>query len=137
MRIDCGFVLLQITQPIQLILLSQFRMSEKLNPITTRIVRGSDYSPAFELFARLRKTMTGNNPKLYLVNIDAHKKIGQTLSICSQGIEQKQNSDINQGPKLCQNFAINGRQHLSMLMCIQNLVRFCQLVLKILSETKF
>ena len=41
--------------------------------------------------------MTGNNPKLYLVNIDAHKKIGQTLSICSQDIERKQNSDSNQG----------------------------------------
>ena len=49
--------------------------------------------------------MTGNNPKLDLVNFDAHKKIGQILSICSQGIEQKQNSDINQGPKLCQKFA--------------------------------
>ena len=66
----------------------------------TRIVRGSDYSPASELFARVRQTMTGNNPKLDLVNIDAHKKMGQILTICSQGIKQKQNSDINQGPKL-------------------------------------
>ena len=41
--------------------------------------------------------MTGNNPKLGLVNVDAHKKIGQILSICSQGMEWKQNSDINQG----------------------------------------
>ena len=45
--------------------------------------------------------MMGNNPKLDLVNVDAHKKIGQILTICSQGIEQKQNSDTNQGPKLC------------------------------------
>ena len=37
--------------------------------------------------------MTGNNPKLDLVNIDAHKKVGQILSICSRGIESKQNSD--------------------------------------------
>ena len=44
--------------------------------------------------------MTGNNPKLDLVNVDAHKKIGQILSICSQGIKGKQNSDINQGSKL-------------------------------------
>ena len=35
----------------------------------------SDYSPASELFARLRKTMTGNNPKLDLVNFHAHKNI--------------------------------------------------------------
>ena len=41
--------------------------------------------------------MTGNNPKLDLVNVDARKKIGQILSICSQGIERKRNSDINQG----------------------------------------
>ena len=45
--------------------------------------------------------MMGSNPKLDLANVDAYKKIGQTLTICSQGIEQTQNSDINQGPKLC------------------------------------
>ena len=50
---------------------------------STRIVRGSDYSPASELFARERQTMTGNNAKLDLVNVDAHKKIGQILTICS------------------------------------------------------
>ena len=40
--------------------------------------------------------MTGNNPKLDLVNVDAHKKIGLILSICSQGrpIERIR----NQGP---------------------------------------
>ena len=42
--------------------------------------------------------MTGNNPKLDFVNVDAHKKIGKILSICSQDIDQKQNSHINQGP---------------------------------------
>ena len=51
--------------------------------VETRIVRGSDYSPASELFARERQTMTGNNAKLDLVNVDAHKKIGQILTICS------------------------------------------------------
>ena len=53
------------------------------NQRETRIVRGSDYSPASELFARERQTMTGNNAKLDLVNVDAHKKIGQILTICS------------------------------------------------------
>ena len=43
--------------------------------------------------------MTGN-PKLDLVNVDAHKKTGRILTISFQGIKQKQNSDINQGPKL-------------------------------------
>ena len=49
--------------------------------------------------------MMGNNPKLDLVDVGAHKKICQILTICSQGIEQKQNSDINKEPKLCQKFA--------------------------------
>ena len=83
----------------------------------TRIVRGSDYSPASELFARVGQTMTGNNPKLDLVNVDAHKKICQILTICSQGIEQKQNSDSNQGPKLCQKFAKNDRQQSQARSC--------------------
>ena len=43
--------------------------------------------------------MTGKNPtNLDLVNINAFIKFGQILSICSKDIEQKRNSDINQGP---------------------------------------
>ena len=41
--------------------------------------------------------MTGNNPKLDLVNDDVHTKFGRILSIRSQDIEQKRNSDVNQG----------------------------------------
>ena len=48
-------------------------------------------------FKILRK-ITGNNPKLDLVNVDVHTKFGQILSIRSQDIERKRNSDINQGP---------------------------------------
>ena len=38
--------------------------------------------------------MMGNNPNLELVNIDVHAKFGQMLSILSQDIERKQNSDV-------------------------------------------
>ena len=48
-------------------------------------------------FKILRK-ITGNNPKLDLVNVDVHTKFGQILSIRSQDIERKRNSDVNQGP---------------------------------------
>ena len=48
-------------------------------------------------FKILRK-ITSNNPKLDLVNVDVHTKFGQILSIRSQDIEQKRNSDVNQGP---------------------------------------
>ena len=61
--------------------------------------------------------MTGNNPKLDVVNVDARKNIGQILSLCSQGIERKQNSDINQGPRLCQNFAKNARKQSQARSC--------------------
>ena len=42
--------------------------------------------------------MTGNNPNLDIVNINAHTKFGQILSIRSQDIEQEQKSAINQEP---------------------------------------
>ena len=38
--------------------------------------------------------MTGNYPKLDLVNDDVHTKFGRILSIRSQDIERKRNSDI-------------------------------------------
>ena len=40
----------------------------------------------------------GNNLKLDLVNVDVQKKFGQILTIRSQDIERKQNSDVKQGP---------------------------------------
>ena len=39
-----------------------------------------------------------NYPKQDIVSINVHTKFGQILSIRSQDIERKQNSDVNQGP---------------------------------------
>ena len=47
---------------------------------------------------KILRKMMGNNPKLDLVNDDVHTKFGQILSIHSQDIERKRNSDVNQGP---------------------------------------
>ena len=47
---------------------------------------------------KILRKMTGNNPKLDLVNDDMHTKFGLILSIHSQDIERKRNSDVNQGP---------------------------------------
>ena len=47
---------------------------------------------------KIVQKMTGNNPKLDLVNLDVHIKFGQILSSHSQDIERKPNSDVNQGP---------------------------------------
>ena len=47
---------------------------------------------------KILRKMTGNNPKLDLVNVDVHTKFGQILSIRSEDIERKRNSDVDQGP---------------------------------------
>ena len=44
---------------------------------------------------KILRKMTGNNPKLDLVNVDVHTQFGLILSIRSQGIERKLNSDFN------------------------------------------
>ena len=50
------------------------------------------------MMGKILRKMTGNNPKLDHVNVDVHTKFGQILSIRSQDIERKRNSDVNQGP---------------------------------------
>ena len=49
-------------------------------------------------FVKILRKMTDNNPKLDLVNDDVHTKLGRILSIRSQDIERKRNSQVNQGP---------------------------------------
>ena len=44
---------------------------------------------------KILQKMMANNPKLDLVNDDVHTKFGRILSIRSQDIERKQNSDVN------------------------------------------
>ena len=54
--------------------------------------------------ANLRETKIYNT-NIDLVNDNVFTKFGLILSICSQDIEQKPNSDVNQGPELCCKFA--------------------------------
>ena len=51
------------------------------------------------------RKLTRNNPNRDLVNINAYAIFGQVQSIHSQVFERKRNSDINQGPLLCDKFA--------------------------------
>ena len=44
---------------------------------------------------KILRKMTGNNPKLDLVNVDVHTKFSLIMSIRSQDIERKRNSDLN------------------------------------------
>ena len=66
---------------------------------------------------KILRKMMADNPKLDLVNVDVHTKFGQILSIGSQDIERKQNSDVNQGPWLRQNFAKNDGQQSQARSC--------------------
>ena len=45
-----------------------------------------------------KQNVTGYNPNLDLVNINAQTKFGENLSICSKDTERKRSSDINKGP---------------------------------------
>ena len=47
---------------------------------------------------KIWRKMMGFNPKLGLVDVDVHTTFGKILSINSQDIERKRNSDVNQGP---------------------------------------
>ena len=49
-------------------------------------------------WVKILRKMTGNNPKLDLVNVDVQTKLRQILSIRSQDIERKRNFDVNLGP---------------------------------------
>ena len=56
--------------------------------------------------SNLRKTKIFNT-NIDIVNDNAYTNFGFNLFILSQDIEQKPNSDINQGPLLCFKFAKN------------------------------
>ena len=70
-------------------------------------------------FANLRKTMIYNT-NIDLVNDYVYTKFGLNQSISFQDIEQKPNSDVNQGPKLCCKFA-EIRTHPNFHACPQYL----------------
>ena len=57
--------------------------------------------------ANLQKKTKIYNTNIDLVNDNVFTKFGLILSIRSKDIEQKPNSDINQGPLLCCKFAKN------------------------------
>ena len=62
-----------------------------------RTTEGQGESSIAPLF-QSRAIITGNNPKLDLINVDGHTKFGRILSNRSQDIKRKRNSDVNQGP---------------------------------------
>ena len=72
----------------------------KFCPLVLKILSGNKILTLIKghnSVANLRK-MTLYNPNLDLVNAYVYTNFGEILFIGSQDIEQKRNSDINQGP---------------------------------------
>ena len=72
----------------------------KFCPFVLKILSGNEILTSFtgcNSVANLRKMMR-NNLNLDLINVNVYTKFGSILSIHSQDIERKRNSDINQGP---------------------------------------
>ena len=72
----------------------------KFCPLVLKILSGNKILKSIKghnSVANLQK-MTLYNPNLDLINVNVYTKFGIILSIGSQDIERKRNSDINQGP---------------------------------------
>ena len=72
----------------------------KFCPLVLKILSGNKILTSIKghnSVANLRK-MKLYNPNLDLINVNVYTKFGLILSIGSQDIERKRNSDINQGP---------------------------------------
>ena len=71
----------------------------KFCPLVLKILSGNEIltsTKGHNSVENLRK-MTLYNPNLDLINVNLYTKFGYILSIGSQDIERKRNSDVNQG----------------------------------------
>ena len=72
----------------------------KFCPFILKILSGNEIITSIKgrnSAANLQKMML-YNPNLDPINVNVYTKFGKILSIGSQDIERKRNSDINQGP---------------------------------------
>ena len=72
----------------------------KFCPLVLKILSGIEiltFIKGHNYVANLQK-MTFYNSNIDIINVNVYTNFGQILSIRSQDIERKRNSDINQGP---------------------------------------
>ena len=94
---------------VSILLLMCIQNLVKLHPFVVNILSGNKVLTTIKggsSVTNLQK-MRINNPNKDHVNINVHTKLGQILSICSQDIERKRNSDSYQGQLLYYKFAKN------------------------------
>ena len=74
--------------------------SAKFCSFVLKILRGREILTSINGYNSItsKQKMTGKNLNLDHIYINAYIKFGEILSIWSQDIELKQNSNINQGP---------------------------------------
>ena len=73
----------------------------KFCPLVLKILSGNGILTSIKghnFVTNLQKKMTLYNPNLDLINANVYTIFGYILSIGSQDIERKRNSDINKGP---------------------------------------
>ena len=71
----------------------------RLCPYVLKILSGNEILTPIKGHNSIKilRKMTGNNTKLNIVNVDVHTKFCLILSIRSQDIERKPNSDVSEG----------------------------------------
>ena len=74
----------------------------KFCPLVLKILSGNEILTSIKGHNSVAnfQQMTLYNPNLDLVNANVYTNFGYILSIGSEDIEQKRNSDINQGPQI-------------------------------------
>ena len=72
----------------------------KFCPLVLKILRGNEILTSIKGNNSIEnlRNLPLYNPNLDIFNVNVHTKFGQLMSIGSQDIERKRNSDINQGP---------------------------------------
>ena len=81
----------------------------KFCPLVLKILSGNEILTAMKGSNSVEnlQNVTLYNPNLDIIYVNVYTKFGKILSIGSQDIERKRNSNINQGTLLCCKFAKN------------------------------
>ena len=71
----------------------------KFYPLVLKILRGSKILTSIKGHNSVAnfRNLSLYNPNLDIINVNVYTKFGQILSLGSQDIERKRNSDINKG----------------------------------------
>ena len=93
---------------LDLVNINAYQSLVKIYLFILKILSGNKMSIKGHYSVTNKRKLISKNPNLDLFNINVYTKFGKILSFYSQDIEQKRNSDVNQGPSLCYKCVENG-----------------------------